>query len=59
MIRIAGVALIGLGVAGWPGRVPLVRAPVRAPTTVTTFRIGIAARPWDRSCGLRSSFTRL
>jgi hypothetical protein len=28
MSRIAGVALIGLGVACWPGRVPLVRAPV-------------------------------
>ena len=26
--RIAGVALIGLGVACWPGRVALVRAPV-------------------------------
>ena len=28
MSRIAGVALIGLGVACWPGRVPLVGAPL-------------------------------
>ena len=28
MSRIAGVALIGMGVACWPGRAPLVRAPL-------------------------------